>query len=88
MKYIIIRGMNEFKEVVEQPLIFSNNLMHSHVELRSRRILDYSDCVGAGFVQIDKNGQFIAFGESESLRIKSRLEIDTKILNGSGMTNS
>lgn len=72
-KYIIYdTGMN----VV--PVIFSELQTHAEV---AQAFYAHNKVIGAGFVFIDKDGKYACYGESVSLKVKSRGEEDSKFLN-------
>lgn len=70
-KYVIFDdGANYF------PVIFPNHIQHNNMAaMLSPWVLER-----AGFVSIDQDGSLTAHGESISLRLKSRPEIDNKLL--------
>lgn len=59
------------------PIVFPETLNHNEVADRFARP---SDVVGAGFCYIEDN-KYVCYGESYSLKIKSRGELDSKVLN-------
>ena len=70
MKYIVFKSADG-----EAPVLFPHEFTHSWVagELRPLQV------VSAGFVEI-KNGRLRCFGHSSSLRIASRGEADTALV--------
>lgn len=62
-KYVIIK-----KGSFSLPFVFSELINHADV---ARALDTGGGVVGAGFCHIDKNGQYVCYGESISLRIKS-----------------
>ena len=90
MKYIMV--IDEFGN--ETPVIFPSNLIHQEVAHGVRRACKCVDVVSAGFVKIEelkgadfilrKHGkmkhQFVAYGESESLGLKSDKN-DSELIN-------
>ena len=70
-KYVIIdTGM----AVV--PIVFSDLLGHADMAVGIG-----GKVLGAGFCYINSDGQYTCYGESTSLRVKSRPEEDARILN-------
>jgi hypothetical protein len=71
-KYIIVRDIfgNEI------PIVFSPVIKHKTVA----KITDKENIISAGFT-IWEGSRFIATGESISLEIKSRYDIDSDIIN-------
>jgi len=72
-KYIIVDT-----GISEMPIVFPDLLSHSDV---ARGVAFGGKIHGAGFCHITEKGQYICYGESASLNVKSRFEIDSKILN-------
>jgi hypothetical protein len=70
MKYIISKG--------GIPVVFSE--LQQHVDVAQAL---FTTIVGAGFCKINDNKEFVCYGESISLGIQSRLEVDSKIINRS-----
>ena len=70
-KYIIY---HDLEHDMELPIIFPNCLVHLDVAKRLK-----GRVVSAGFVVIDPNGDYKAFGRSESIGCSSREE-DSDIL--------
>lgn len=71
-KYIIVdTGM------ALAPVVFTELLTHADV---ARQIAPGGEVLGAGFCYIEKN-QYVCYGESVSLQVKSRGTEDSKILN-------
>lgn len=73
-KYVIVK--NEMG--VEVPLIFPETINHSTVSKFGNR--GEHECASAGFCAADEVGRWSAWGESITLRLKSRPDIDGKIL--------
>jgi hypothetical protein len=69
LKYVIVND-----GALELPIVFSDILIHAEVALRYRNV------VGAGFLTVGDN-EVNCYGESLSLGVKSRGEVDTKIVN-------
>lgn len=69
-KYIII-GRDEM------PIVFPELLKHSDV---ARQMGGAHNVTGAGFCHITDD-KYVCYGESTSLNVKSRQEVDSKILN-------
>lgn len=69
MKYIITSD----GDVV----LFNNGLKHSEVAIH---LLMKTKVVSAGFMSVDDNGGINAFGESVSLKIKSRKDADAEFI--------
>jgi len=69
-KYIIVDSL-----APELPIVFTELLTHSDV---ARSI--GGKVHGAGFCHIENN-RYVCYGESVSLKVKSRGEADSKILN-------
>lgn len=59
------------------PVVFSELQTHADV---ARALFGITPVIGAGFCFID-NDQYVCYGESISLRVKSRGDEDSKILN-------
>ena len=72
-KYVVVR--DEFGGI-EVPLIFPETINHSTVQKFNQ---DHTS-VSAGFCGVNKEGRWEAWGQSLTLRLKSRPEIDGKIL--------
>lgn len=68
-KYIIIND--------SIPVIFAETLTHADVK---RALAPGGTCTGAGFVCI-RNNEYLCYGESVSLKVKSNGDADSKILN-------
>ena len=85
MKYIVVQSEDEHGNIHELPIMFPYSLVHKAMKECTWRSLIESDhrfisCVGAGFCSLgtDKlGGLIVCFGESESLGIESRGELDT-----------
>ena len=60
------------------PMVFSELQTHADV---ARAVFGGNQIVGAGFVHVNSEGEYVCYGESVSLRVKSRNEEDSKILN-------
>lgn len=60
------------------PVVFSE-VGPSHADV-ARALFPRSEIVGAGFCYIENN-RYVCYGESVSLRVKSRDDVDSKILN-------
>ncbi len=71
-KYIIIDG-----HLAIAPVVFAEFLNHSDV---ARAIAPSDKVLGAGFCYIENN-QYVCYGESISLQVKSRGAEDSIILN-------
>lgn len=73
MKYIVstVSGYPE-------PYVFSETVAHQ--EMAQRVGADTTDIVGAGFCGLREN-LFCCWGESVSLKVKSRGDIDSQVLN-------
>jgi len=72
IKYVIIE-----KNGIEQPLIFGECLNHADA------VFGKDGIISAGFVQIyseDNQVKVCCFGESVSLKLKSRKEVDDAII--------
>lgn len=69
-KYIVTEG--------DIPVVFSE-LAPSHAEV-ARALFQGAKIVGAGFCYIEGD-RYHCYGESTSLRVKSRGEVDSDILN-------
>lgn len=67
-KYVIINS-----EGLETPILSMEWVSHAELAGANKPL-------GAGFAQVDMNGVWSAYGESISLKIKSRAE-DSQILN-------
>lgn len=73
MKYIVVK-----KGSFELPYIFSELVNHSDV---ARQVAPFAEAVlGAGFCDIS-GGKFTCYGESLTLSIKSRKDVDSGVLN-------
>lgn len=60
------------------PVVFPETLVHADV---ARQLFGPGAIIhGAGFVQIDREGRYVCYGESISLGVKSR-EDDSDVLN-------
>lgn len=71
-KYIIVDTGS-----VYLPVIFGDFMKHSDM---ARAINPNGDVIGAGFVHI-ANGKYVCYGESTSLKVVSRGDIDSTYLN-------
>lgn len=69
-KYIICEG--------DTPVVFPEILQHADV---ARNLFGQRKISGAGFVYVNSQGSYSCYGESVSLKVKSRNEEDSKILN-------
>lgn len=76
LKYIIYRHINE-----DVPVIFPSNIVHEHLMVHST-LEGRSWPVSAGFCHVEGDEGFRCYGESTSLKLKSREE-DAAILNES-----
>jgi hypothetical protein len=72
MKYITYQG-----EFGPQFVIFDKVANHSDI---ARGLLSTKH-LGAGFVRFDEQGDSICYGESVSMRVKSRGKLDDEIIN-------
>lgn len=71
LKYIIVK--DEFDN--DAPVMFTSSIIHSYIRAR------YCPLISAGFTKIYPNTQkVICYGESTSLGLESRGEIDAKII--------
>lgn len=70
MKYVILA---ETDGLPERPVLFSTLFKHKEF----KRL---GDIVSAGFVRFDSHGRPHAYGESDSLQLRSREFIDTEII--------
>lgn len=73
-KYIIIQT-----DLATIPVVFGDLI--SHVRVAYSLVTDPDDVIAAGFCYIDDNGRYVCYGESVSLRVKSRGEEDSSFLN-------
>ena len=71
-KYLILKAFG----AIESPFIFSELATHREVANAIG-----GDVLGAGFCYINDAGEYVCYGESSSLRTKSREEADAAILN-------
>lgn len=62
----------------ELPMVFSELQTHADV---AYAIFGGAKIIGAGFVHVNREGEYVCYGESVSLRVKSRGDEDSKILN-------
>ena len=62
------------------PVVFCEIMSHASVAAALQRV-EGGDVVGAGFCQINAEGHYVCYGESTSLQIKSRNDVDSKVLN-------
>lgn len=69
-KYIVVARAR-----VITPIVFSETMGHNEMAAAVR-----GEVLGAGFCHINEN-QYTCHGESVSLKIKSRGEVDSNILN-------
>lgn len=71
-KYIIITRMFN----AQLPILFSHSDTHSVIanELQGK-------VISAGFWDLDNNGKFVCFGRSTTLKMDSRPEEDSELLN-------
>jgi hypothetical protein len=60
------------------PIIFPETI--GHVQMAQNMRWARADIVGAGFVQV-RAGGYVCYGESISLRVKSRDDKDSEVLN-------
>ncbi len=72
-KYIIIDV-----ESLDLPVIFGEFMKHTDM---ARAINPRGEVLGAGFVHIDEKGKYVCSGESISLKVKSRGQVDSDYLN-------
>lgn len=86
-KYIVIRKDDGEHTPQEFPIIFPKYMTHKEVfDAQARAIQWHSrspctSCVGAGFVRLGEV-ELRCYGESESLKVKSRGEEDTRLIDG------
>lgn len=74
-KYIIVdTGM------FVAPIVFTDMLTHADVAMAIAPKGQDALVLGAGFCHIENN-KYVCYGESVSLDVKSRGEVDSKILN-------
>ena len=69
MKYVIFEGNG-----LVHPIIFGDHTTHSQVSIAGGKP------ISAGFVRFDKFGWPHCSGESESLKLKSKGEVDEDII--------
>jgi hypothetical protein len=62
----------------ELPVVFSELQTHADVALA---LFGGEKIIGAGFVYVNREGEYVCYGESISLRVKSRSDEDSKLLN-------
>ena len=67
------------KNDIEGGIIFDNILKHSDMLI----LYNKAFILGAGFLYFNKKGKVECYGESISLRIKSRKNLDSKTINKS-----
>ena len=73
--------MHKAKYIISEtgrPLVFSQ--LHAHVDV-AHAMFGGAKIIGAGFVQVNREGEYVCYGESVSLNVKSRGDEDSKILN-------
>lgn len=73
LKYIVVKGIDEYDTMHKTPILFPHVLVHAEVYRslqRMREGLRVMECVSAGFVDI-REAQVSCFGRSESLNIDS-----------------
>ena len=85
MKYIVIEVIT--KDIVrELPFIFPEAIVHSQMykymqhQMTMEHDADSVRCVAAGFLSIQAGFGVECHGESESLNIKSREQVDTDLI--------
>lgn len=69
-KYIILNDMT--------PIVFPETMNHKDMKYY---VAPGAECTGAGFVYVNDSGEYVCYGESTSLRIKSGGDKDSRILN-------
>ena len=69
-KYIILDNRT--------PIVFPET--HGHNDMKFW-VAPGAECTGAGFVYINDKGEYVCYGESTSLQVKSRGAKDSAILN-------
>ncbi len=85
MKYIVLKTNINGKIVREVPIIFPKDLIHSDVAEHMMHMIIVSnkhtpihvEVVSAGFIHVD---EVVCSGKSETLDIKSRKEVDDKLI--------
>ncbi len=89
MKYIVLEVTSEKVGIMEVPFMFPDLMVHSQVSLAMQRLLYdmYKPCVvqpiSAGFFSsFEFDSRKCCYGESESLKLKSRGIIDSSLLSG------
>ena len=73
-KYIVTRGLNG----IEQPFVFSELASHAEV---ADALGGPVWVTGAGFCYINETGKYKCYGESVSLKVKSREQVDADLIN-------
>lgn len=76
MKYITYVTGNKLEDI----RVFSCAEEHKKVAMEMALLEGKATLLGAGFVEFDSDGSAECYGHSESLKIDSRGEADTKIL--------
>jgi hypothetical protein len=83
IKYIVVR-----KEGLERPYLFGEldthrevavAMLHPYIDWNASN--PFSPVVGAGFCERAEDGRWQCFGESTSLKVKSRGRLDESVLN-------
>lgn len=69
-KYVIVKRGNILYPIIFTDLMGHNEAVHGNDEV-----------IGAGFCYINREGQYVCYGESVSLKVKSGGEKDSAILN-------
>jgi hypothetical protein len=62
------------------PIVFSDLLQHAEVARPLTNGIP-ERVLGAGFCHIDENGRYFCYGDSVSLKVKSRDDVDSAVLN-------
>jgi hypothetical protein len=73
-KYIIIEAGN-----LEMPILFSD--LQSHAGVAASMTAHAGTVVSAGFWSVNTEGRYTCYGESVSLKIKSRPDADSYLMN-------
>lgn len=85
MKYVVLKSEDEQGNIHELPIMFPYVLIHKEMKECGWRALmksehSFIECVGAGFCSFtvlgDGSSHVTCYGESESLGIQSRYELD------------
>lgn len=87
-KYVVIECIDEHDAIYEYPIIFPKEIVQFDM---SKAILGITDLkenyiakiVSAGFLNMTPEGVF-CYGESESLGVSSREEIDSELIENMG----